>query len=151
ANKLITETRRPVGERAQDIGIWYNILEFLASFAVFTNAFLIAFTSDFLTRTLYYVEYGSMDNYLNFTLSTSASSDKEESHCRYKDFRQPNGHYIPFYWKLMFIRCAFILIFQISITLIRKLIDILIPDIPTSLDLKMKREQYLARKQLEDM
>ncbi|RWS20214.1 anoctamin-7-like protein, partial [Leptotrombidium deliense] len=96
-----------------------------------------------------------MDNYLNFTLSTSALVIKKKVTAvkliLYKDFRQPNGHYIPFYWKLMFIRCAFILIFQISVTLIRKLIDVLIPDIPTALDLKIKREQYSARKQLEDM
>ena len=31
-----------------------------------------------------------------------------------------------------------------------KLIDLLVPDIPHSLDLKMKRERYLAKQALQD-
>ena len=37
AQKFVCETRRPVAERAQDIGVWFPILEFLAHLAVISN------------------------------------------------------------------------------------------------------------------
>lgn len=37
AQKLVTSTRRPVPERAQNIGIWLSILTFLAQIAVISN------------------------------------------------------------------------------------------------------------------
>ena len=37
AHKFVCETRRPVAERAQDIGVWFTILEALAQFAVISN------------------------------------------------------------------------------------------------------------------
>ena len=37
ARKLICEVRRPVAERAQDIGVWYDILDAIVQIAVITN------------------------------------------------------------------------------------------------------------------
>ena len=37
AQKFICELRRPVAERAQDIGVWFDILEFIAQVAVISN------------------------------------------------------------------------------------------------------------------
>lgn len=37
ASKLICETRRPVAERAQNIGVWFTILDGLVQIAVITN------------------------------------------------------------------------------------------------------------------
>ena len=37
AQKFICETRRAVAERAENIGIWYQILDMLAQLAVITN------------------------------------------------------------------------------------------------------------------
>ena len=37
AHKFICETRRPVAERAQDIGVWFTILDALAQLAVISN------------------------------------------------------------------------------------------------------------------
>ena len=37
AQKFICETRRAVAERAENIGIWFQILDMLAQFAVVTN------------------------------------------------------------------------------------------------------------------
>ena len=37
SHKLVCETRRPVAERAQDIGVWFTILEALAQLAVISN------------------------------------------------------------------------------------------------------------------
>ena len=36
-SKYVCEVRRSVADRAQDIGIWYNILEFIANLAVISN------------------------------------------------------------------------------------------------------------------
>ena len=37
AQKFICATRRAVAERAENIGIWFQILDMLAQFAVITN------------------------------------------------------------------------------------------------------------------
>ena len=37
AQKFICATRRAVAERAENIGIWFRILDMLAQFAVITN------------------------------------------------------------------------------------------------------------------
>ena len=78
--------RRAVAERAENIGIWFKILEMLAQLAVISNvrestiipclpqAFLIAFTSDFIQKLVYKYEYGErgvMRGYVMFTLSKS--------------------------------------------------------------------------------
>ncbi len=48
AHKFIQILRRPVAERAQDIGAWFYLLNFTTSLCVITNAFLIAVTSQFI-------------------------------------------------------------------------------------------------------
>jgi anoctamin-7 len=45
ASKLVCETRRPVAERAQDIGVWFAILDALAQLSVISNVSLILFIS----------------------------------------------------------------------------------------------------------
>ena len=40
AQKFICATRRAVAERAENIGIWFRILDMLAQFAVITNVSL---------------------------------------------------------------------------------------------------------------
>lgn len=37
AQKFVTEYRRPVVERAQDIGIWFPIMQFITHIAVLSN------------------------------------------------------------------------------------------------------------------
>lgn len=37
AQKFVCETRRPVAERAQNIGVWFQILDALAQIAVISN------------------------------------------------------------------------------------------------------------------
>uniref|UniRef100_A0A8C4YMA2 Anoctamin n=1 Tax=Gopherus evgoodei TaxID=1825980 RepID=A0A8C4YMA2_9SAUR len=72
AQKFVCEYRRPVAYRAQNIGVWFFILEVLAQTSVIVNAFLIAFTSDFLPRLLYQYEHDSqLQGYVNFTLAYS--------------------------------------------------------------------------------
>ena len=44
AHKFVCETRRPVAERAQDIGVWFTILDALAQLAVISNVSIILST-----------------------------------------------------------------------------------------------------------
>uniref|UniRef100_H3B189 Anoctamin n=2 Tax=Latimeria chalumnae TaxID=7897 RepID=H3B189_LATCH len=153
AQKFVCEYRRPVAERAQDIGVWFNILEALAQLSVIVNAFLIAFTSDFLPRLLYQYEYDSnLRGYVNFTLSYSPHNYVINNHtmCRYKSFRDENGNQTLFYWKLLAVRLGFIIAFEHVVFFILRCIDWMVPDVPESLEVKVKRERYLAKQALAD-
>ena len=94
------ETRRAVAERAENIGIWFTILDMLAQFAVITNVsrslivlvdktraiynflfqgFLIAFTSEFIPKLVYKYEHDwKMRGYVNFTLAISPKEGWED-------------------------------------------------------------------------
>lgn len=150
ANKFVTENRRAVAERAQDIGVWFTILDALAQLAVISNAFLIAFTSEFLPKLLYQYQYNwDLTGYVNFTLATSPNGSLSQS-CRYKGFRDDEGNYTMFYYQLLCVQFAFVVVFEHVVFGICKLIDILVPDVPESLELKIKREAYLAKQALAD-
>nr|XP_028597214.1 anoctamin-7-like isoform X2 [Podarcis muralis] len=153
AQKFACEYRRPVAERAQDISVWFFILDVLAQISVIVNAFLIAFTSDFLPRLLYQYEYDShLRGYVNFTLAYAPPSFVDSNHtmCRYKAFRDPHGSQTLFYWKLLAIRLGFIIAFEHVVFFCLRLIDWLVPDVPESLEVKIKRERYLAKQALAD-
>jgi len=150
AQKFVRDTRRPVAERCQDIGVWFTILDALAQLAVISNAFLISFTSEFLPRLLYQYKYNwDLTGYVDFTLAYSPNGTLTEE-CRYKDYRDHDGELTPFYWQLLCIRLTFVIIFEHIVFGICRLIDILVPDVPESLDVKIKRERYLAKQALAD-
>jgi anoctamin-7 len=95
--------------------------------------------------------------------------------CYYRGYRDDEGQLKGFYWKLLVVRLAFVIIFEVrqiirytnsepTVTLsflcylywqhvvfgVCRLIDILVPDIPQSLAIKLKRERYLAKQVLQD-
>ncbi|XP_078281128.1 anoctamin-7 [Rhinoraja longicauda] len=153
AQKFVCEYRRPVAERAQNIGVWFNILEGLAQLSVIINAFLIAFTSEFIPRLLYQYENSrNLEGYVNFTLAYSPYTYISSNYtvCRYKAFRDDAGNLTLFYWKLLAIRLGFIIAFEHVVFLILHLIDWMVLDIPASLQVKIKRERYLAKQALAD-
>ncbi|XP_038604720.1 anoctamin-7 [Tachyglossus aculeatus] len=153
AQKFVREYRRPMAERAQDIGIWLFILEGITHLAVISNAFLIAFTSDFLPRTYYqYTHSSDLQGYVNFTLAHAPKIFVSEHNltCRYQAFREENGHYSLTYWNLLAIRLAFVIVFEHVVFLIAWMIDLLVPDIPESVEIKVKREYYMAKQALAD-
>lgn len=150
AQKFVCETRRTVAERAQNIGIWFRILELLAHLAVISNAFLIAFTSDFLPKLLYQYDYSwDLEGYVNFSLSWSPNGSLLEG-CRYHGYRDQEGNFRPFFWRLLAVRLGFVIIFEHVVFVVCKMIDVLVPDIPKTLEMKIKRERYLAKQALAD-
>ena len=138
-----------------------------------SQAFLIAFTSDFLPKLLYQFEHDfSLKNYIDFSLAWAPVNSTTEA-CRYllvfthksflyfwllcyllsfryKDFRAKNGNLTPFYWKLMFARFAFVCIFEHIVFFVCQMIRNLVPDVPKSLENQIKRERYLAKQALAD-
>ncbi|XP_044208987.1 anoctamin-7 [Thunnus albacares] len=154
AQKFVTEYRRPVAERAQDIGIWFPILQFITHMAILSNAFLIAFTSSFLPRLYYrYTRDSSLSGFINFTLATSPrnySQQHENTSCRYHGFRDENGEYLPEYFHLLAIRLSFVIIFEHVVFFFGHLIDMMVPDIPEEVELKIKREHYMAKEALAE-
>ncbi|KAL7990820.1 hypothetical protein Chor_014250 [Crotalus horridus] len=153
AQKFVCEYRRPVAERAQGIGIWFHILEVITHFAVISNAFLIAFTSDFLPRLYYqYTRASNLQGYIDFTLAYAPKSFdlNNNATCRYRAYREQNGRYSLPYWNLLAIRLGFIIVFEHVVFFIAHMIDMMVPDIPEAVAIKVKREQYLAKQALAE-
>uniref|UniRef100_A0A673A0N5 Anoctamin n=1 Tax=Sphaeramia orbicularis TaxID=375764 RepID=A0A673A0N5_9TELE len=154
AQKFVTEYRRPVVERAQDIGVWLTILQFITHAAVLSNAFLISFTSSFLPRLYYrYTKDNTLTGFINFTLATSPSNfNQQHNHtsCRYRSLRDEQGEYLPEYYHLLAIRLSFVIVFEHVVFSIGRLIDVMVPDIPEEVEVKMKREHYMAKMALAE-
>jgi anoctamin-7 len=75
---------------------------------------LIAFTSEFLPKLLYQYEYDwELKGYINFTLALSPNGTLKES-CRYRGFRDEEGNHTPFFWRLLAVRFAFVIIFEVN-------------------------------------
>ncbi|XP_024136617.2 anoctamin-7 isoform X1 [Oryzias melastigma] len=151
AHKFVCEYRRPVAERTQNIGVWFSILEGLSHLSVIANAFLIAFTSDFLPRLLYQYKFEKgLHGYVNFSLAYAPLNYTEYPMCRYKAFRDNDGNYTLFYWELLAVRLGFIIAFEHVVFFVLRAIDWIVPDVPESLELKVKREHYLAKQALAE-
>ena len=156
--------RRPVAQRAEDIGAWYNILVALTTLSVLINAFILAFTSQ-LIPSLVYRYHSSPDNtmngYVDWTLSyfkvkdfsnesrpldTTVGGIPQQDECRYPGFRES---YYPYnrnmkYWIILSVRLAFVLCFVVFVFFVSWLINWIIKDVPTSLQLAIRREKFLA-------
>jgi anoctamin-7 len=144
ARKITRSTRRIVAERAKDIGIWFSILSAVTKIAVITNACLISFSSDFINRAYYMLNKDTIkESYIDWVFATWSSPD--EPKCYYEGFKDTEGNYTLMHWKLLSIRLAFVIVFEHFVFGIGRLIDVVVPDIPRALQLKIKREQYLAK------
>uniref|UniRef100_A0A158REV8 Anoctamin n=1 Tax=Hydatigena taeniaeformis TaxID=6205 RepID=A0A158REV8_HYDTA len=159
AKKFLRLLRRPVVKRENGIGIWFGILTAISALAIRTNACLIAFTSEYLTRMTYMFYYSpnrSLEGYLNFTLSYMNVSRfeltpkdemvvKNSTYCRYRDFREPPTApdpytYTPVYWHVLAVKFAFVFIFENVALALTALISRCIPDMPQNLVIISRHE-----------
>ena len=60
--------------------------------------------------------------------------------CYYRGFRDDSGTFTPVHWKILALKFAFVIIFEHLVFGVCKLIDIVVPDIPESLDIKVRSE-----------
>ncbi|XP_025200148.1 anoctamin-1 isoform X2 [Melanaphis sacchari] len=164
AKKFLKYFRRPIPHRVPNIGVWYRVLDILGKLAVITNAFIIAFSSNYIPR-MVYISLVSEDNtdkgFLNNTLAYFDTKDFEKgvaplsssyanvTYCRYKDYRNPpwspQKYERPtFYYEVLVARLTFIVIFQNIVSLVKVAVQWLIPDVPNTLSDRIKRESYLT-------
>ncbi|KAM6459354.1 anoctamin-5 isoform 5-T5 [Liasis olivaceus] len=169
--KLTTQYRRPVAAKAHSIGIWQEILNGMAILSVVTNAFIVAFTSDMIPRLVYYYAYFSdpnlpMTGYINNSLSVFQISDFPEKHrpeqnpgkftsCRYRDYRYPPDHEKQYmhtmqFWHILAAKMAFIIIMEHVVFIVKFFVAWMIPDVPSEVKAKIKREKYLTQKILHE-
>ncbi|XP_022824031.1 anoctamin-4-like [Spodoptera litura] len=164
AYKMVTQARRPLAERVEDIGAWYGILKGITYAAVVSNAFVIAYTSDFIPRMVYKYVY-SPDNtlagYIDHSLSLFNTSDYQEDWgadenevdppvCAYRGYRNPPDHADPYglsphYWHVFAARLAFVVVFEHVVFGLTGLMQLFIPDVPSELRTQMQREALLAK------
>ncbi|XP_053576348.1 anoctamin-5 isoform X3 [Bombina bombina] len=169
--KLTTQFRRPVASKAHSIGVWQEILNGMAILSVVTNAFIVAFTSDMIPRLVYYYAYSEyehslMDGYISSSLSIFNVSDfKEKSMpnenpmnitlCRYRDYRYPPDHERKYmhtmqFWHVLAAKMAFIIIMEHVVFIVKFFVAWLIPDVPSEVKARVKREKYLTQKILHE-
>ena len=104
---------------------------------------------------------GSLTGYVDWSLSSfnvadfknetrpwnaTSSGIPVQSWCRYAGYHESTYPYARSidYWLVMTVRLAFVICFVIFVLLLSRAIAYMIPDVPESLDLKVKREKWLA-------
>lgn len=172
AYKFTTQWKRPLAERAQDIGIWFGILRGISAIAVISNAAIIAFTSEFIPKLVYLYGYSpdqTLSGYTNFSLSEfkvqyfapqSVPDDPKMeifgnvTQCRYRGYfaddpRSPGEYkYTMAYWHILAAKLAFVVVFENLVVFCTWLVMYLVPDMPYKVKLQMLRENFLAKEAL---
>ncbi|MED6251320.1 Anoctamin-5 [Ataeniobius toweri] len=167
--KFTTQFRRPVASKARNIGAWQEILNAVAILSVVTNAFIMAFTSDMIPRMVYLYAYSkdaSMSGYINNSLSVYNISqihpdnmpedylhDNATFTCRYRDYRYPPGHERQYthtmqFWHILAAKMAFIITMEHVVFVVKFFVAWLIPDVPSDVKARIKRERYLIQEYL---
>ena len=95
---FVSQFRRPDVAHFKTIGAWYRILEWVTKISVLVNAFVLAFTSEFIPKLLYRLKYapdhdspggGTLAGYINNSLSTIHTVDI----FRYEPGTEPENPY----------------------------------------------------------
>uniref|UniRef100_A0A1B6JA02 Anoctamin n=2 Tax=Homalodisca liturata TaxID=320908 RepID=A0A1B6JA02_9HEMI len=163
ARKFLVFYRRPVPLRAPNIGVWFRILDVLAKIAVFSNALIIAFSSNFIPRLVYMISVSpdhSDQGFLNHSLAYFNTSDFQYnirpinpsfnvSICRYPEYREPpwaeHKYKRPnIYWRILAARLGFIVLFQNLVSMVMIAVQWCIPDMSPKLRDQIKREAFLT-------
>uniref|UniRef100_A0A8C9YF41 Anoctamin n=1 Tax=Sander lucioperca TaxID=283035 RepID=A0A8C9YF41_SANLU len=171
--KFTTQFRRPVASKARNIGAWLEILNTVAIVSVVTNAFIMAFTSDMIPRLVFLYTNGqnsSMSGYVNNSLSIYNISQIPERNmpeekdnwfinstdtCRYRDYRNPPGHTKQYshtmqFWHILAAKMAFIIIMEHVVFMVKFFVAWMIPDVPSDVKARFKRERYLIQEYLKN-
>lgn len=71
--------------------------------------------------------------------------------CRYPGYHEPHSPYAVTkqYWHVIAARLAFVFVFQYVVYACTKFVAWLVPDRPKLLELKIKREEFLAKESLQ--
>ncbi|XP_065366433.1 anoctamin-6 isoform X2 [Calliphora vicina] len=167
AIKMLKFIRRPIAQRANDIGVWMGIMTVVTKIAVASCAMIIAFSTNLIPKLVYKTATHdeTLEGYLNFTLAYFNTKDFQiqpilvgspytnVTSCRYTEFRNPPWDDNPYkrpmiYWKILTARLAFIVVFQNIIGVLQTVIAWAIPDVSGKLLKRIKRENFLLREHI---
>ncbi|XP_067297081.1 anoctamin-5b isoform X4 [Pseudorasbora parva] len=176
--KFTTQFRRPVAAKARNIGAWEEILNVVAILSVVTNAFIMAFTSDMIPRLVYLYAYhqgnnASMSGYITNSLSFYNISQIPVDNlpepgenpswfnsstiitCSYRDYRYPPGHEKQYthtmqFWHILAAKLAFIIIMEHVVFVVKFFVAWVIPDVPSDVKARIKRERFLVQEYLHN-
>ncbi|CAF0799103.1 unnamed protein product [Brachionus calyciflorus] len=155
AFKILTQYKRPLPKKAQDIGIWLPILNTVSKLAVITNGVIIAFTSEFIPRLVYKFSdenpTRSFEGYVNFTLSKT-NYTLNGTVCYYRDFREsfdsPNPYqFTKSYYYVLAARLIFLALFEHLVFFIVMFVH-WIPDLPKTVQDKIETENLIIQRAL---
>ncbi|NXX04323.1 ANO9 protein, partial [Larus smithsonianus] len=171
AIKMMRLRRRIVPRKANDIGIWLQVLEAIGILAVIGNGLVIAITSDFIPMQVYKYTYSPcmMENstgvdcltgYINHSLSVFRIQDFEPHTkpglaptglcCRYRDYRNADDYsYTVQFWHIFAARLAFLILFEHVALCVKLIAAWYVPDVPQSVKNKFRvRKHNNLRKEL---
>nr|XP_006131711.1 anoctamin-9 isoform X1 [Pelodiscus sinensis] len=167
--KMVWLQRRMVPRRANDIGIWLQVLEAIGILAVIGNGLVIAITSDFIPMQVYKYAYSPcvlqnrtdidcLTGYINNSLSVFHIKDFEWqmklpeklpdfmngiTKCRYQDYRNSDDYsYSVQFWHVFAARLAFLILFEHVALCIKLIAAWYVPDISLTVKNKHLEEKY---------
>ncbi|NXG50356.1 ANO9 protein, partial [Psilopogon haemacephalus] len=166
AIKMMRLYRRMVPRKANDIGIWLQVLEAVGILAVIGNGLVIAITSDFIPLQVYKYTYSPCmtknssgvdcsTGYINYSLSVFHVQDFEP-HTRaeallyfngtqikeYRDYRNADDYsYTVQFWHIFAARLAFLILFEHVALCVKLIAAWYIPDVPQAV-----KNQFLDEK-----
>ncbi|NWV41944.1 ANO9 protein, partial [Grantiella picta] len=167
AIKMMRLHRRMVPRKANDIGIWLQVLEAIGILAVIGNGLVIAITSDFIPVQVYKYMYSpcSRENrtgmdcstgYINNSLSVFRIQDFEphtsvpdmlqefdgDQIKEYRDYRNADDYtYTVQFWHIFAARLAFLILFEHVALCVKLIAAWYIPDVPQKV-----KNKFLGKK-----
>ncbi|XP_032301054.1 anoctamin-9 [Coturnix japonica] len=180
AIKMMRLRRRMVPRKANDIGIWLQVLEAIGILAVIGNGLVIAITSDFIPVQVYKYTYSpcmkenntAIDcstGYINHSLSvfhikhfepdTNLATEildlvkNGTTACRYRDYRNDEDYsYTVQFWHVFAARLAFLILFEHVALCVKLIAAWYVPDVPLSVKNHLLHEKHNnLRKELSMM
>uniref|UniRef100_A0A8C3JBH8 Anoctamin n=1 Tax=Calidris pygmaea TaxID=425635 RepID=A0A8C3JBH8_9CHAR len=167
AIKMMRLRRRIVPWKANDIGIWLQVLEAIGILAVIGNGLVIAITSDFIPMQVYKYTYSpcmtenstAVDcstGYINHSLSIFRVQDFEShtripemppgheiTECRYRDYRNADDYsYTVQFWHIFAARLAFLILFEHAALCVKLIAAWYVPDVPKSVKNQFRDRKY---------
>ncbi|NWV03665.1 ANO9 protein, partial [Ptilonorhynchus violaceus] len=170
AIKMMRLHRRMVPRKANDIGIWLQVLEAIGILAVIGNGLVIAITSDFIPVQVYKYMYSPCVRgnrtgtdcsigYINNSLSVFRIQDFEPhtsvpdmlpnfdrdqiKECRYRDYRNADDYsYTVQFWHVFAARLAFLILFEHVALCVKLIAAWYIPDVPQKVKNKLLGKKY---------
>lgn len=178
AIKMVSLERRLVPTKANDIGVWTDVLEVIGVLAVIANGLVIGISSDFIPRLVYQYFYGPcasssatgiacMAGYINNTLSIANISDERVrddftsvqmvtysginvTHCSYRDYRSNEDFSLTNqFWVILAARLVFIILFEHVVVTFKCVASWFVPASP--LDVRNERLYDKLRRLKEEL